>query len=57
VALATSAQEDAALPFTGLDVTAIAGLGLSLMALGAFILWATRRPAAPLTALPRSFPG
>jgi hypothetical protein len=57
VALATSAQEDAALPFTGLDVTAIAGLGLSLMALGALILWATRRPAAPLTALPRSFPG
>ncbi len=57
VVLAAFAQEDAALPFTGLDVTAIAGLGLSLMALGALILWATRRPAAPLTALPRSFPG
>ena len=37
---------EASLPFTGLNVTTIAALGLGLMTLGGFGLWATRRPAA-----------
>jgi hypothetical protein len=39
------------LPFTGLNVTTIAGLGLVLMALGAFGRWATRRPAGAVGAV------
>jgi hypothetical protein len=40
------------LPFTGLDVAAIAALGLLLMALGGFGRWATRQPTAAAHALP-----
>jgi hypothetical protein len=42
---------DASLPFTGLNVTTIAALGLLLMALGGFGRWATRRPATAVGAL------
>jgi hypothetical protein len=41
---------EAALPFTGLNVTTIAVVGLLLMALGGLGRWAMRRPSAPLTA-------
>ena len=39
---------EASLPFTGLNVTTIAALGLVMMALGGFGRWATRRPVTSL---------
>jgi hypothetical protein len=39
---------EASLPFTGLNVTTIAALGLVMMALGGFGRWATRRPVTTL---------
>ena len=43
--LAGPSQEEAALPFTGLDLSVIAVLGLALMALGAVGRYVTRLPA------------